>query len=171
MNDVTDIAWNGEGRIEVITFEMRCEMFAIEAAVVREIVDPLVETVVPGSSPLVGSVVNFRGHIIPLADLHGAFGMPPVQQTADSRIVIIEYSDEGETGLIGIKADKVHEVTALERETAEAVPRIGVSWRREFVRGLVKRNGAIVIVPNLQAIFSAYQHMQSAPAEAVPAMN
>ena len=122
MNDEYDIHWDGNGQVEVLTFDMQGETFAFEASLVREILDPLPETTVPGSTPLVGSVVNFRGRVIPLADLRLAFDIAGCEATLDSRIIVIEFEFEGETCLIGIKADKVHEVTTLDRAATEAAP-------------------------------------------------
>ena len=56
---------------------------------VQEILDLLPETKVPGSPAFVGSVINFRGKVIPLADIRIAFGMDATQETIDSRIIVI----------------------------------------------------------------------------------
>ena len=56
--------------LQVLTFDMDGETFAIEAGLVREIVDHMPETVVPGASGMVPGLANFRGRVIPLADLH-----------------------------------------------------------------------------------------------------
>jgi purine-binding chemotaxis protein CheW len=154
MSETADIPWNEMGTLEALTFDMRDETFAVEAMLVREILDPLPETRVPGSAPLVGSVINFRGRIIPLADLRPAFGMAATPPTPDSRIIVLECERNGEPCQIGIKADKVHEVVALVRTGTEMPPRIGLKWRADYIRGLSKRNGDIVIVPDLQAIFA-----------------
>jgi purine-binding chemotaxis protein CheW len=155
MNDTNEIGWNDHGQIEVLTFEMQHESFAVEAASVREIIDPQPETRVPGSAPLISSVINFRGHIIPIADLRLAFGLPAAAATSASRVIVLEYPIDGESCLLGIKADKVHEVATLERERTEAVPRIGVKWRHDFVCGMAKRAGQLTIVPNLSNILAA----------------
>jgi purine-binding chemotaxis protein CheW len=153
MNDLTDISWDNAGRLEVLTFDLEGETFAIEATDVREILDLLPETIVPGASSLVGSVVNFRGKIIPIADLRLAFGMSRAEATADSRIVVIEIEIDGETVQIGIRTDKVHEVATLARECGEDPPAVGLRWRRDYVRCLVRRPDRVVILPDLPVIF------------------
>jgi purine-binding chemotaxis protein CheW len=42
---------------------------------VREVLDLLPETPVPGAPAFVGAVINFRGRVIPLVDLRLAFDM------------------------------------------------------------------------------------------------
>lgn len=149
----TATQWDGEGRLEVLTFNLGEETFALEATLVREILDLLPETRVPGAAPLLGSVVNFRGKIIPIADLRLAFAMPPTEATVDSRIVVIETEAEGEVFQIGIRTDKVHEVATLDRAASEEPPAVGMRWRRDFVRELVRRQDGVVVLPDLAAIF------------------
>ncbi|MBO9723407.1 MAG: chemotaxis protein CheW [Novosphingobium sp.] len=153
MPEPTSTQWDGEGRLEVLTFNLGEETFALEATLVREILDLLPETRVPGAAPLLGSVVNFRGKIIPIADLRLAFAMPAAEATLDSRIVVIETEAEGETFQIGIRTDKVHEVATLDRAASEEPPAVGMRWRRDFVRELVRRQDGVVVLPDLAAIF------------------
>lgn len=155
MHESSHTQWDANGQLEVLTFNLQEETFALEAVLVREILDLLPETVVPGAMPLVGSVVNFRGRIIPIADLRLAFGMPRAEPTADSRIVVIETDIAGETMQIGIRTDKVHEVATLHQNASEEPPAVGMRWRRDFVRELVRVQDGVVVLPDLTAIFHA----------------
>jgi purine-binding chemotaxis protein CheW len=147
--------WHYPEEVEVLTFDLNGETFALEAVLVREILDLLPETVVPGSQPFVAGVINFRGKVIPLADLRLAFGMEATETTNDSRIVVIELDLDGEPTLVGLRTDKVNEVTTLARASSEAPPRIGMRWRADYIHCLVRNGGEFIILPNLQAIFSA----------------
>jgi purine-binding chemotaxis protein CheW len=140
--------------LQVLTFDIG-ETFALEAGLVREVLDPLPETAVPGAAPYVNAVVNFRGRVIPLVDLRLAFGMAPATITRDSRIVVIEHDVEGEPTMIGLRADKVHEVTSITEEAVEEAPRVGMRWRQDFIRKLARRDGDLIVIPDLAAIFAA----------------
>lgn len=146
--------WAGRDEMEVLTFDIAGELFALEAVTVQEILDLLPETTVPGARAFVGSVVNFRGKVIPLADIRLAFGMEATQPTVDSRIIVIEIDIGGEPTLAGIRTDKVHEVTTLARASSEAAPSVGMRWRPDYINCLVKRGSDFIILPNLQAILS-----------------
>jgi purine-binding chemotaxis protein CheW len=152
---LSDDVWADRDEIEVVTFDIAGEVFALKAAAVQEILDLLPETAVPGARAFVGSVINFRGRVIPLADITLAFGMEATRPTIDSRIVVIELDIDGEPVLAGIRTDKVHEVTTLVRSTSEPPPSVGMRWRPDFIDCLVKRGTDFIILPNLQAIFSA----------------
>ena len=138
---------------EVLTFGMGGEVFALDAVLVREILDIMPRTVVPGADPLVGHVINFRGRVIPLADLRPAFGMEREEATATSRIVVIELMIDEEAMLIGIITDSVDAVTTLSADDCEQPPAIGMRWPRDHVRCLVRRTHDIVVMPDLQTLF------------------
>lgn len=140
--------------MEVLTFNLHGEVFALRATAVQEILDVLPETHVPGAERFVASVINFRGRVIPLADLRLAFGMEATEATIDSRIVVIEIELRGETTLIGLRTDKVNEVTTLAMTASEPPPSVGMRWRPDYIEGLFKRGGEFIILPNLHAIFS-----------------
>jgi purine-binding chemotaxis protein CheW len=143
------------GAIEALTFDLRGETFALEAGLVREVLDLLPETGVPGAPPFVSAVINFRGRVIPLVDLRVAFDMDAAEPTIDSRIVVIEHELDGEPTLIGLRADKVHEVTTIDRAVTEEAPRVGLRWRPDFIRLLARRDGDVIVIPDLEQIFAA----------------
>lgn len=150
--DVTN--WNENDELEVLTFDIAGETFAIEAVMVREILDLLPETPVPGARPFVASILNFRGRVIPLADIRIAFGMEATTVTNDSRIIVIELELDGEPVLIGVRTDKVNEVTTLSKTASEPPPSVGMRWRADYIDCLVKRDSDFIIVPNMHAIFT-----------------
>lgn len=145
--------------MRALTLRLQDEMFAIEAERVREILDIGAVTQVPNAPAFVGGLINVRGAIVPLADLRVMFGMSRPEPDGDTRIVVTEVEIADEPTIVGILADKVHEVTDLPAECIEAAPRVGMRWRPEFVRGIAKRDGRFIIIPDLGRIFAA----QTAP--------
>jgi purine-binding chemotaxis protein CheW len=141
--------------LEVLTFDLGGETFALEAVLVREVLDRSPETYVPGAPEFADAVINFRGRIIPLADLRLAFGLMTSTSSADSRVIVIEFEIDGEAALLGLRADKVYEVTTIPDTATEAAPRLGTRWRPDFIRRLAKRNDDIIVLPDLAAIFAA----------------
>ncbi|CZT37371.1 chemotaxis protein CheW [Rhizobium sp. 9140] len=148
--------WNGQDEMSVLTFNLNGETFAIEAMTVQEILDLLPETRVPGSKAFLGGVINFRGKVIPLADIRLAFGMEAGETTIDSRIIVVQLDIDGELCLVGIRTDKVYEVTTLAQASSEPPPSVGMRWRADFIDCLVKRNGQFIIVPHLKKIFASH---------------
>ena len=138
----------------VLTLELQGEIFAILATQVREILDLPPVTDVPGADPFVYGLINVRGRVVPLADLRLKFGMEQRPPTIDTRIVVIEVEIEGDPIIVGIRVDKVYEVTELASSALEETPRIGLRWRPEFITCIGKRNGAFIAVLDMGRVFS-----------------
>jgi len=140
--------------MEVLTLGLQGEIFALEADIVREILDLVPVTEVPNAPAFVGAVINVRGRVVPLCDLRLKFGMERSQSSRDTRIVVIEVLIDGEPTIVGLLVDKVYEVTEITADSMEAVPRIGLRWRPEFIRSVGKRGADFVIVLDIEQIFA-----------------
>jgi len=65
--------------------------------------------------------------------------------------------------LIGLRTDKVHEVATFHANTSEDAPVVGLRWRRDLVRALIRHEGDdIVVLPDLEAIFLNLAHCDAA---------
>lgn len=153
------------GSIEALTFDLHGETFGLAASLVREVLDLQPETEVPGAPAFVGAVINFRGRVIPLVDLRLAFGLARAEPTTHSRIVVIEFEIGGEPTLIGLRADRVHEVTTIDFADTEPPPAVGMRWRADYVRCLAKRSDDLIIIPDLARIFA--ERDRSAPSSSL----
>ncbi|MGV3491979.1 MAG: chemotaxis protein CheW [Devosia sp.] len=139
--------------MRALTLRLDDELFAIRAESVREILDLVPVTEVPNASPFSSGLINVRGRVVPLADLKVAFGMQDSARDEDTRIVVIETELEGEPSIVGILADKVYDVTDIEPAAIEEAPRVGMRWRPDYVRGIGKRRGEFIIIPDMERIF------------------
>lgn len=140
--------------MQVVMIGIGDEKFALDAGLVREIIDPVPVTKVAGARSFVPSVINVRGNVIPLADLRIRFGMPQLEDSADSRIVVIEIELENEPVLVGLTADKVYEVSEISHTDVQQTPRVGMHWKPEFIRFIAKWREEFVIVPNMERILN-----------------
>jgi purine-binding chemotaxis protein CheW len=143
-----------DAAMRVVMVGLGDEKFALDAGLVREIIDPIPATRVAGARSFVPSVINVRGNVIPLADLRIRFGMPMSDDSADTRIVVIEINIDGDPVLVGVIADKVYEVTEILRTDAQQTPRVGMHWKPEFIRFITKWREEFVIVPNMERILN-----------------
>ncbi|MDA8233184.1 MAG: chemotaxis protein CheW [Magnetospirillum sp.] len=141
--------------IEVVTFALDGEIFALEAGLVREILDAVTITRVPGARPFIDGLINVRGKVVPLADLRLKFGMAMTPATHDTRIIVIEMMLAGEPVTVGVLADKVYEVTTVAGASVQDAPEIGMSWNPDFVKGIGKRDDGFIIIPDIEHIFAA----------------
>jgi purine-binding chemotaxis protein CheW len=155
---VTSMPGTHERSLVVLALELQGESFAIETSHVREILDPVPITAVPGADPGVNGLINVRGRVVPLADLRLMFGMSQFAAGADSRIVVIEVEIDGDPTTVAIRADKVNAVTSLAANSLEETPRIGLRWEPDYITCIGKRDGAFIAVLDMGRIFSRLMH-------------
>jgi len=79
--------------------------------------------------------------------------MPAGQLEPDARVIVIEESIAGQREVVGLLADRVSDVCLLDERGIEDPPSCGLRWRPEFLRGIGRKAGAFVIVPDLDGIF------------------
>lgn len=146
-----------EDTITVLTLVVGSQLLAIPAANLREILDPLPRTRVPGASGMVPWVMNVRGSVVPLAELRIPLGLDPAPPTEDAesrrRFVVLDIDIGGEHATAAIVADAVQDVTTLQRRLIEPLPPAS-QFPAAFVTGLYRSEGGFVLVPDLSALFT-----------------
>jgi len=143
------------GTRQYLTFQLGDEVFAIDVANVREILEFNSVTRVPRSPEYMRGVINLRGSVVPVFDMRLKFGMTGTQRTINTCIVVVEVSYEGEDIIIGALVDSVQEVFELEADQIEPAPRIGTHLRTEFIKGMGKRDDRFIIILDIDKVFSA----------------
>jgi len=150
-----------------ITFKLGDELFAIDVARVREVLDLSEITRVPTAPPYMRGVVNVRGGAVPVVDLRLKFGLAPTPDTVNTRIVVFELNIDGQLAVVGGLADSVHEVLELERSQIREPPRIAMRWRADMIEGLGKKGEQFIIVLDISRVFATDEAMLAAQPETV----
>lgn len=73
--------------------------YAVPAVDVAEVLPVPPRTRVPGAPEWVAGVVNWRGHVLPVADLRPLLGVPASPLPTSARLVVVTL-DEVEVGLL-----------------------------------------------------------------------
>ncbi len=142
---------------QYLTFKLDHEVFAMDVATVREVLDFTVITKIPRTPEFMRGVINLRGSVVPVVDLRLAFGMSATEKTVNTCIIVVEVSLEGESTILGALADSVEEVIDLEPEQIQPAPKIGTSIKTDFIRGMGKRDTQFVMILDIDRVFSAEQ--------------
>jgi purine-binding chemotaxis protein CheW len=140
---------------QYLTFKLGEEMFALDIAKVREVLDFTTVMRVPRTPDFMLGVINLRGSVVPVVDLRRKFNMSVSENTVNTCIIISEVTVDGDTTVLGCLADSVQEVIDLGPENIAPAPRIGTKLRTEFIKGMGKQNDRFVMILDIDRVFSA----------------
>ncbi|MEX6723841.1 chemotaxis protein CheW [Parapedomonas caeni] len=144
---------------QYVTLGLGREVFAVPVQAVREILDMRPMTAIPEAPAYFGGLIDVRNESIPVIDLRRKLGLPEVAVTESSRILVTAVAGAGRELVLGLVADRVIEVIALEAAAVEAAPDIGVRWRSDYIRGIGRNSQGFVIILDLARLFATEQQM------------
>jgi purine-binding chemotaxis protein CheW len=139
---------------QYLTFKLGEEIFALEVAKVREILDFSTVTKVPQTPDFMRGVINLRGGVVPVIDLRLKFGMTRTEKTVNTCIIVVEVALGEESAVLGALCDSVQEVFDLDPEQIEPAPHIGTRLKSDFIKGMGKRDGNFIIILDIDRIFT-----------------
>lgn len=145
---------------QYLTFKLDNEVFALDVATVREVLDFTTIAKIPRTPEFMRGVINLRGSVVPVVDLRLAFGMSATEKTVNTCIIVMEVKLGANTAIMGALADSVEEVIDLEPEQIEPPPNIGASIRIDFIRGMGKRDSHFLMILDIDRVFSADQLLE-----------
>jgi purine-binding chemotaxis protein CheW len=143
-----------------LTFRLGREEYGIEILKVREIVALMDITQVPLTALYIRGVVNLRGKIIPVVDMRKKFALPEVE--AGRETCIITTMVEGKEGqvLTGLLVDAVTEVVQITASDVEPVPALGEDMKLDFVTGLSKAKGRVVVLLDMDKVMQEHDFQE-----------
>ncbi|MBN2524522.1 MAG: purine-binding chemotaxis protein CheW [Bacteroidales bacterium] len=140
-------------RSSYVNFRVGNEHFAIGVNKVLEII--LLEhlTHVPNTSALIKGVVNFRGTIVPVVDMHIRFKSD--KETSNSNmIIVVEVNNKENNVMMGLLVDEVNDVIELEFKDIRSVPDLGIKYNPEYLEGMVDMNDQFIMVMDVDRVLS-----------------
>lgn len=132
---------------QVVSFEVGAEEYAVDILEVQEIIRMVEITEVPKAPHFVEGVINLRGKVIPIVDLRLRFGLPIVERTKDTRIVVVDVARI----ILGFIVDSVSEVLRIPSSLIESPPN-GKQGGSEFYKGVGRVEGRLLILLDLNRL-------------------
>ena len=133
---------------QLVTFSLGSEEFGVDIMRVQEIIRIPPITRVPKAPAYVEGVINLRGNVIPVVSLRNRFGMPRVEETDLSRIVVLQVQSK----VFGVRVDAVTEVLRIDSEAIEPPPQVALGMDAQFIRGVGKIGERLLILLDLDHI-------------------
>ncbi len=93
-------------------------------------------------------MINLRGRLIPVIDLHLRFQLQQRETTRKSRIVVVEFRDT----LVGLLVDQVTQVLNLSTRQMESPPDHISQVDNKFIRSICNLQERLIIVLELDFV-------------------
>jgi purine-binding chemotaxis protein CheW len=148
--------------VQLCTFRIGGEDYAVDIMRVREIVHPQPVTPVPRAPEFLEGVIRLHGEVIPVVDARRRFGLPERPPTRKTRFLILNVAGRR----LGLVVDEVCEVLRVPRsELRPAPPLVGQQGPRFFLGvfggepGMGKRPGGprLRLLLNVKALLDPAQ--------------
>ncbi len=134
---------------QYLVFRLGPETYGVDVAVVREIIALPPVTPLPLTPEHVLGVINLRGAVVPVFDLRRKLGLPPADK-GEPVVVVLRLGSK----LQGAVVDAVEEVIAVGEDEVQETPETGGRVGREHLRGLVNRQGRMIILLELERLLA-----------------
>jgi len=139
---------SGEQFQEFLCFRVSSEVYAINIMEIKEIIKPREVTEVPRAPAFVSGVLSLRGIIIPVFNMRLRLGLTGSERSARERIIVLKKSDE----FFGVLVDEVIQVVRIASATIEKPPAVLDGIDRDFVNGIGRFDGQMLILLNQEKI-------------------
>jgi purine-binding chemotaxis protein CheW len=138
------------GVTEFISFAIGADQYGVDIMAVREIKGWSEITHLPKQPAYVRGVLNLRGVIVPIIDLRCRFGQGMTEATAMHIVIIVLIGGRQ----VGLLADRVLDIVAVEGGNVQPVPRIAQAARIDFLSGIVTIEHGMIALIDLQNLLS-----------------
>lgn len=136
----------------VVVFQLGNESYGIDISRVQEIRVMSEITALPGVPEYVDGVINLRGRITPVVDMHARFDQARKQATKDTRIIVVSVAEEW----VGLIVDGVSEVMRVAQESFEPPSGLIADGGADCISGIAKvEESRLVILLDLDRMLAA----------------
>lgn len=136
--------------VEYLAFRLAKEQYAVKVSVVKEIIRLQRITMVPRAQDFVEGIISLRGVIIPVFDAKKRLGFEDTGRSRTNRIIILSEAGNAQ----GMIVDKVTGVARLKKSEIEPPPSVIGGVEAEYIEGLGRIDGKLLILFNTDKILS-----------------
>lgn len=139
----------GANRLELLMFKLHSnQLFAINVFKVQEVLRLPKLTSLPGHHPHVVGVAHLRGQAVSVINLAQAVGMPPLEATPESNLIVTEYNSTVQAFLVG----NVERIVNLNWEDIMPPPR--TSGRQHYLTAITRLEDKIIEIIDVEKVLA-----------------
>ncbi len=131
--------------IEMLSFRLGDEEYAITVDAVKEVLKNRELTSVPNAPDYVMGVTALRGPVLPVIDLCKRLGLPGGKKDEKSRIIVVSVNEED----AGLSVDRVTGVVRIPADAVRPAPET-IEHGGEFLRGIARKDDRLYILLDIE---------------------
>jgi purine-binding chemotaxis protein CheW len=137
---------------QFVTIGVGEELFAAPVGQVQEILELSPITRAPRAPRSLLGIIDVRGRSVPVLDLRDLLDLPGGADDEHTRIVVLSLGGPDGSRVVGLKSDRVFEVTALDEGGLDAPPGVRAGDPASVIRGIGRRRGRFVTVLDIDRL-------------------
>ncbi|MCD4774045.1 MAG: chemotaxis protein CheW [Bacteroidales bacterium] len=141
-------------KVSYLTFKLDKEFFSADVKYVLEILELPEITKVPQSPKYMRGVINLRGSVLPVIDTRLKFGLPEVEYSKSTCIIVFEFEKDHETVNIGAIVDSTEKVIEVDSGNILPTPGIGEKYKAEYITGIINKDDIFIMILDVDKLFS-----------------
>ncbi len=153
-------ATKAQAPIELLTCRIADQWIGFRVQQVSEVVKPQKRTMMPMAPQAVAGLINLRGKVITELEVRRVIGLPERAPDEPFHVAIVETMSGEDFGLI---VDDVGEVMVLDEDMFEATPSTLHEVWRQVSDGVLKQEGRVLLLVNVDRFVSLTIPNASAP--------
>ncbi len=135
---------------QFLTFQLGDELYGVDILRVQEIKGYTTVTKIPNTPPHIKGVLNLRGTIVPIIELRTKFGMPTIEYTLFTVIVVVVIQEK----IMGLVVDAVSDVLNIDKKDIQPPPQFGAKVDVSFLNGIGKSGDKLVALLDMDRLLS-----------------
>lgn len=147
---------------QYVTLGVAEELFAAPVEKVQEILDMRPIARLPQAPETLLGMIDVRGQGIPVVDLRLTLGLPHAPDNENTRIIVLSINGQNGELRLGLRADRVFEVTILDDDALDPPPSVSGTWSGHCIAGIGRRNGRFVTVLDLERLLGSVETLTQA---------
>lgn len=135
---------------QFLTFNLGEELYGVDILRVQEIKGYTAVRKIPNTPSHIKGVLNLRGTIVPIIELRTKFGMPTIDYTAFTVIIVVVVRDK----VMGLVVDSVSDVLNIDKKDIQPSPQFGAQVDVSFLNGIGKSGDKLVALLDMDRLLS-----------------
>lgn len=148
--DVNQQIGSATNENQFLTFQLGNELYGVDILRVQEIKGYTAVTKIPNTPSHIKGVLNLRGTIVPIVELRTKFGMPTIDYTAFTVIIVVVVRDK----VMGLVVDAVSDVLNIDKKDIQSPPQFGVKVDVSFLNGIGRCGDKLVALLDIDRMLS-----------------